>query len=67
MLIRTVLLGINQNAKPEMELCDYLIDPPEMQHFSLVDFRKTGRIMDAGYYHTCKMINSGELPVGKIV
>lgn len=66
-LIRTVLLGINQNAKPEMELCDYLIDPPEMQDFSLVDFKKAGDIMEAGYNYTLSKIEAGELPVGKLI
>lgn len=66
-LIRTILLGINQNAKPEMELCDYLIDPPSMQDYSLVDFKKTKVIMKAGYEHTIKMIKKGELPVGERV
>lgn len=60
-LIRTFLLGINQNAKPEMELCDYLIDPPEMQDYSLVDFKKSKELMEVGYRHTIRMIEKGEL------
>lgn len=66
-LIRTVLLGINQNVKPEMELCDYYIDPPAMQNYSLVDFKKSKEIMEVGYRHAMRMINSGKLQVGEMV
>ncbi len=62
MLERTVLLAINQNAKPEMELCDHLIDPPEMQHYSLFDFKKAEELIEVGYEHTMEKIRSGELP-----
>ena len=63
---RSVNLGITQNSKPEMELCDYLLDPPEMQHFSLLDFSKIEEIIKVGYDHTVKMIESGDLPVKKL-
>lgn len=65
-LERAVNLGVTQNAKPEMELCDYLIDPPAMQDYSLVDFKKAEEIILAGYKHTTEMINSGDLPVEMI-
>lgn len=64
---RAVNLGITENAKPEMELCDYLIDPPEMQNYSLFDFRKIEELIDAGYKHTTAMIQSGEFPVKEIL
>lgn len=63
---RSINLGITQNSKPEMELCDYLIDPPEMQNFSLFDFSKIGDIITAGYQYTTKMIEEGELPVANL-
>ena len=63
---RAVNLGITENAKPEMKCCDYLIDPPEMQHYSLFDFRKIEDIIEAGYTHTLDMIGSGKLPVKKL-
>ena len=64
---RSVNLGITQNSKPEMELCDYLIDPPEMQNFSLLDFSKIQDIIKVGYDYTSKMIAAGDLPVSKLV
>lgn len=63
---RAINLGITQNAKPQMELCDYLIDPPAMEHFSLFDFSKIEEIINAGYNHTIKMIESEEFPVQEL-
>ena len=66
-LKRTVELGINQNTKPEKELCDYLIDPPAMQNYTLVDFKKSKEIIEVGYRHTIRMLTSGKLQVGEMV
>lgn len=63
---RAVNLGITENAKAQMELCDYIIDPPEMQNYSLLDFSKIEEIIQAGYDHTSQMISTGELPVKKL-
>lgn len=65
-LERAVNLGITQNARPEMELCDFVIDPPEMQNYSLFDFSKIEEIIKVGYDHTIKMINAGDIPVEKL-
>ena len=63
---RAINLGITQNTKPEMELCDYIIDPPKMQDFTLFDFSRIDEIIKVGYDHTIEMINNGELPVKKL-
>jgi NTE family protein len=63
---RAVNIGITQNAKAQMEQCDYLIDPPDMQYYSLVDFSKIKEIIETGYRHTMAMIASGELPLKKL-
>ena len=60
---RVVVLAINQNVKPELELCDYLLDPPDMQNYSLFDFHKAAELIEAGYQYTLRQIESGELPV----
>lgn len=65
-LERSINLGITQNARPEMEICDFLVDPPEMQNYSLFDFSKIEEIIEVGYDHTKKMIENGELPVEKL-
>ncbi|UZH54454.1 hypothetical protein JRG66_10730 [Salinimicrobium tongyeongense] len=49
-----------------MALCDFLIDPPKMQNYTLLDFSKIEEIIKVGYEHTNKMIESGELPVKKL-
>ncbi len=66
-LERVVNLGITQNAKPEMKLCDYLLDPPKMQNYTLFDFSKIEAIIEVGYEHTLMMISDGRLPVGKFL
>lgn len=60
-LERVINLGITQNAKPQMELCDHLIDPPEMQNYSLFDFSKVEKIIEIGYAHTMEMMEKGEM------
>ena len=57
---RTMHLGIYENTKPEMEQCDFILDPPGMQYFSLLDFKKAAEIIDVGYDYTLQQIKSGE-------
>lgn len=63
---RSINLGITQNTKPEMDLCDFVIDPPGMQHYSLFDFKKIEEIIQTGYDHTIKMLEAGEIPVKQL-
>ena len=63
---RSVNLGITQNTKPQMNLCDFVIDPPEMQNYSLFDFGKIEEIIETGYRATLKMIATGALPTEKL-
>lgn len=63
---RSINLGITQNIKPEKELCDFFIEPPKMQNYSLFDFRKIEDIMVIGYEYTLEMIESGKIPVNKL-
>lgn len=59
-LERAVNLGITENSKFQMELCDHLFDPPEMQSFSIFDFKKAEELVEVGYQHTMKLIQEGE-------
>lgn len=59
---RTFSLGIGENVRPSMDMCDYLIDPPKMSEFSFWDFDKADKIIDTGYQFTKKMIEADELP-----
>lgn len=63
---RSINLGITQNTKPEMDLCDFIIDPPAMQNYSLFDFSKIEEIIETGYEYTIRKIEAGELPVRKL-
>ncbi len=63
---RAFTLGIEYNVIPSKKLCDYMIEPPEMRKFSYWDFDKAEQIIEVGYNHTKKMIDSGEIPVDKL-
>lgn len=63
---RAVNLGILQNSVQQMELCDFVLDPPEMQNFTLFDFKKIDEIIEVGYKYTLDQINHGKLPVEKL-
>lgn len=63
---RAVNIGINQNAKPQMELCDFVIDPPKMQDYSLFEFSKIEEIIEVGFTYTQEMIAAGKIPVQKL-
>lgn len=63
---RAVNISVNQNVKPQMDLCDFIIDPPKMQNFSLFEFSKIEEIIEVGYIHTQEMIAAGKIPVKKL-
>jgi len=46
---RTFQLAIGQNVQKSMELCDFVIDSPEMQHFNTFDFNLADEIYHIGY------------------
>lgn len=52
MVERSVLLAINNNVKLRMHLCDMLIEPQELKHYRLTNFRKADEIFDIGYRYT---------------
>jgi NTE family protein len=64
---RAVNLGINQNSKPQMKICDFMLDPPKMQNYSLFEFSKIEEIIEVGYTHTMEEIEAGKIPVKKLV
>ncbi len=63
---RSFSFSIQENVKPSMKLCDYLIDPPKMEQFSLWDFDKADEIIETGYDYTIQMIEAGKLPIEKL-
>ena len=63
---RAFTLGIDYNVIPSKKLCDFLIEPPKMQEYSYWDFGKAPEIVEVGYNHTKKMIESGQLPIDKL-
>ena len=55
MIERTVLLAINNNVKLRLHLCDLLLEPQELKHYRLTNFRKADEIFELGYRYTLKM------------
>ncbi|ASB47898.1 patatin-like phospholipase family protein [Alkalitalea saponilacus] len=62
---RAFSLGIGENVRASMEICDYLIEPAEMQNYSFWDFDKSEEIIEVGYNCTKKMIEKGELKINE--
>lgn len=59
MLERTCQLAINNNVASRMKLCDFVIEPPQMKHFRLLNLKNAHEMFEAGYTYT--MERSGEL------
>ncbi|WP_114783406.1 patatin-like phospholipase family protein [Botryobacter ruber] len=55
MVERAVQLGVNNNVKLRLHLCDMLLEPQELKHYRLVDFRKADEIFEIGYKYTLHM------------
>lgn len=52
LLERTFHLAINNNVEPRMKLCHFLIEPPQLKQYSLLNIKKAQEMFDAGYDHT---------------
>ena len=65
-LERAVNLGITENVKSEMKVCDHLFDPPAMQDFSIVAFNKAEELISVGYEYAVKKIEEGQLSELKV-
>ncbi|TXK47667.1 patatin-like phospholipase family protein [Pontibacter qinzhouensis] len=55
MVERSVQLGINNNVKLRLHLCDLLLEPQELKHYRLTSFRKADEIFEIGYRYTLNM------------
>lgn len=49
---RSLLMAINGNTIKSKELCDFIIEPPEMGNFSGFDLSKAKELYDVGYDYT---------------
>ncbi len=58
LLERTIHLAINNNVEPRMKLCHFIIEPPEMKQFSLLEISKAKEIFMSGYDHTMRMADN---------
>ncbi|WP_026464110.1 patatin-like phospholipase family protein [Adhaeribacter aquaticus] len=49
---RTFHLAINNNVEPRLKLCNFLIEPPVLKHYSLLSLKDAKKMFLAGYEHT---------------
>ncbi len=59
---RTFNLSIEQNTTASRKLCDFMIEPHEMQNYSLWDFDKVDELVEIGYNAAEKIIKEQILP-----
>jgi len=52
MLERTFQLAINNNVEPRLKLLDFLIEPPQLKYYSLLNLKNARTMFDHGYEHT---------------
>lgn len=55
MVERTFLLAINNNVEPRLRLLDFLIEPPQLKYFSLLNLKRARIMYDSGYEHTMSL------------
>jgi NTE family protein len=52
---RTFHLAINNNVEPRLKHCHFLIEPPDLKHYSLLNIRKAREMFMCGYDHTMSL------------
>ncbi len=60
---RSFSLGIDQNVRVSKEICDFVIEPPDLGNFSGFDFEKVDKIINVGYNYTIELLREGKLKV----
>jgi NTE family protein len=62
---RIFSLGIEQNVIESRKLCDFIIEPKEIRHFTTLDFDKAEELVEMGYNATVELIKQEFSPVLK--
>lgn len=57
LLERTFMLAVNYNAYARKEKCDLFIEPKNLCHYNVLDFKKAPEIFEIGYTFTQKLLN----------
>ncbi|QCR22154.1 patatin-like phospholipase family protein [Pontibacter sp. SGAir0037] len=63
---RTVQLAINNNVRPNMHLCDLLLEPQELKYYRLTSFYKAQQLFDIGYLYTMQMAEHIQVKINNI-
>ncbi|WP_230471184.1 MULTISPECIES: patatin-like phospholipase family protein [Hymenobacter] len=49
---RTAYLAISMNVIPRLAQCHFVLEPPELRHYRILDLRHTAEMFDIGYRYT---------------
>jgi len=52
---RTFQIAINNTVEPRLKLCHFLMEPPELKNYSLLDMKKAKQIFSIGYEYTMQL------------
>ncbi|PIQ21432.1 MAG: hypothetical protein COW65_09140 [Cytophagales bacterium CG18_big_fil_WC_8_21_14_2_50_42_9] len=52
---RTCHIAINNNVEPRLKLCHFLIEPPELKKYSLLEMKKAKEMFINGYEYTLQL------------
>lgn len=58
MVERTFHLAINNNVEPRLKLCNFLIEPPQLKYYSLLEMKKAKEMFTIGYEHTLHLADN---------
>jgi len=52
---RTFQIAVNNTVEPRLKLCHFLLEPPELKKYSLLEMKKAKEIFSIGYEHTMQL------------
>jgi len=52
---RTFQIAINNNVEPRLKLCHFLIEPPELKQYGLLEIKKAKEMYQSGYNYTMQL------------
>jgi len=58
---RSLLLAIHENVSIRQPHCDLFIEPHALKDYHVFDFKKSNKIFQIGYEHTCRLLGEAWL------
>jgi NTE family protein len=60
---RSLILAMHAKNRERFKKCQLLIEPPQLSHFSIFDFRKARQLYETGYFYTMDLLKKTELEI----